>query len=285
MTAINQELTHKGITKIAHYNWRVQDKPGEFRMLSKRLLLVDPDYQRHGSGEARSSEKQVRNMASAWSWVACGTITVGERNGEYWVIEGYHRVLAARKRSDIDLLPCMVFQTESQAQEAQGFWNANIKRKSIGGHDKYRALLVAEDTSALALAALLRRYDISLVKSGAGPLQTSAAMLLLRLANQNLGALDRTLSVLRTICTEMPLHEALIDGLYYIDTHVECTLADSRLRDKVEHIGAERLLLAAKRAASIFSKGGAKQWAIGMLEDINKGLRTKHVLSDQTTNN
>lgn len=102
-------------SKIDRYGWTVKDKPGEMKMLHKSVLKVHPSYQRH------ALKQKIASIASSWSWVAAGAIIVGERGGEYWVIDGQHRVLAAHNRADIDKLPCIIFVTDDVKQEARGF--------------------------------------------------------------------------------------------------------------------------------------------------------------------
>lgn len=91
------------IDKIKRYGWKLIDKQGEFMLIEKDELYVDPVYQR-----SNWNSKKVNDIASAWSWNRCGTLTVAIRDDKWWIIDGATRKLAADKRSDIKKLPCMV---------------------------------------------------------------------------------------------------------------------------------------------------------------------------------
>ena len=116
-----EEKVHNGnITKVERYNWKMQDSPGALRMVKKGDLQVDHTYQRN------ANEMKLIAIAKDWSWIACGAIVVADREGVLFVVDGQHRVLAARKRSDIAELPCLVFKTHEAKQEAKGFLAALV---------------------------------------------------------------------------------------------------------------------------------------------------------------
>ena len=90
----NQEVHSVGNKdKIERYDWKLLDQPGELRMLNKKVLRVDEQYQRE------ATEPKVKEIARAWSWLACGALLVAERDGVYFVFDGQHRALAALRRS------------------------------------------------------------------------------------------------------------------------------------------------------------------------------------------
>lgn len=101
------ELTPLGLDKVQRYGWTMQDKQGEQRQINKNLLLVNDDYQR------TASASKILEIASEWSWIGCGVIIVAKRDGSYWVIDGQHRVLAAKRRSDIKEMPCLVLMSKT----------------------------------------------------------------------------------------------------------------------------------------------------------------------------
>jgi hypothetical protein len=100
---------HQGTDKVARYGWTVTDEPGVLRMLHKDHLLVPAEYQRD------ANEDKVRKIASEWSWLSFGAVIVGHRGGKYYTIDGQHRVLAAKRRSDVGEVPCVVFKTTTSA--------------------------------------------------------------------------------------------------------------------------------------------------------------------------
>ncbi len=262
-------------TKIERYGWTVKDSPGEQKLLSKNVLNVHPAYQR------RAIETKIKAISAEWSWVACGALIVGERSGEYWVIDGQHRALAAKRRADIDLLPCIVFETERVEQEAKGFLDANTGRKPVSSIDKFRASIAAGDQNARHVDSVFKELGITTRSTTAGPMQIKSVAWAMRRSAENREAFESVMRLAAEMCTECPLHEIFLDGLHYIHTHSIAGLENKRLRDRIIKIGAPMLVESAKRAASYFARGGAKVWADGMLAEINKGLRDKIILSTE----
>ena len=123
---INQEITHVGLDKVQRYGWVTAHAQGRFEMINKRLLNVNTEiYQRE------ASKTKVLELASNWSWIACGALIVADRDGVYWVADGQHRKLAADKRSDIKELPCMVFTVATREAVAAASTTARRKQMHI----------------------------------------------------------------------------------------------------------------------------------------------------------
>ena len=132
-------------TKIDRYKWTVKDETGEIRQLNKSVLKVDHEYQRN------ASERKVLALANSWSWVACGAIVVGQRDSTYWVIDGQHRVLAARRRADIEMLPCLIFQSDGVASEARGL-EGDLLGQAIRSHVRRSVDAMFEHSACMRLA-------------------------------------------------------------------------------------------------------------------------------------
>src|SRR5689334_6103185 len=78
-----------------------RDRPGEFAMIDKTKLNVDLSYQR------KTTKSRVDKIREEWSWIAFGAVSVALRgDGEWFVMDGQHRVLAAMMRDDIKEVPC-----------------------------------------------------------------------------------------------------------------------------------------------------------------------------------
>jgi hypothetical protein len=270
-TEKNDETVGAGkITKIDRYKWQVQDEPGIQQMVNKHRLLVDKEYQRN------TNDMKVLTLAREWSWIACSSITVALRDGEYYVVDGQHRVAAAMRRSDITELPCLVFKTAGIAVEAKGFLAANTQRKPMYSSEKFKALVVTESTEALLvqeLAAQAGRH----ISRDTSPSTIGCIGLLLRLAKANPATLQKMWPMLTDVCKGYNLHERIVDGLMYLETNMPEgeSLTDRKWRSRIEKVGYAALLDAAAKASAFYSRGGAKVWALGMLEAINKGLRER----------
>lgn len=266
----NPELHSQGNRdKIELYDWKLLDHPGELRMLNKRLLRVDEQYQRE------ATESKVKEIARAWSWLACGAVMVAEREGLYFVYDGQHRVLAALRRSDIENLPCVVFRTAGTKEEAEAFLRANKNRKSLNGLAKFRAATAAGHPAALLVQQLISGVGRTPSEVSSGTTVRCLALMMLH-AERQPDVLKRVWPLIAEVCAGNPTHERVMDGLLYIENHLPQgeSLLDREWRKRVLRVSYDGLLGAANRFAAAYAKGGAKVWGLGMVEAMNKGCRT-----------
>lgn len=266
--------------KVGLYGWKITDAPGALSNLNKTLLQIHPAYQR------AATDDKINGIASKWSWVACGALIVGKRNKDFWVIDGQHRLLAALKRSDIKTLPCLVFQTSSVSQEAQGFLDANTARRPVATLDKYRAALAASDPLALVVDAMLQKLGIAVTLSLHKAHTLKCIGFILTRAKEDPFALEEVLVAAMEICGTAPLHERALASLWYLHRNAEVDLSDKRLRARLKAMGSENILNAAAKAAAYYANGGMRVWAEGVLNEVNRGLRnkislTKDVVDDE----
>lgn len=259
------------MTKIDRYKWVVKDGPGVLMMISKHDLRVNPDYQRS------LVENKVRAMSASWSWLACSAITVGIRGDVCWVIDGQHRVVAAMRRADIIELPCVAFDLEDIRDEAQGFLDINTNRKPMTSVDKLRASAVAGNEAAKQFESLCKRLGFVLTTNGNAPGTIKSASWGMRRMAEDPVATTIVMELAANLCTtdHVAIQEKLLGGLWYLHKNCEVDLTDARLRQRIKACGAKNLVDGAYRAAAFYSKGGDKIWAIGMLNTINKNLRTR----------
>lgn len=265
-----------GRDKILHYNWKVIDEPGKLIWILKTALNVDPSYQR------AHSNKQATDLASEWSWVACGTITVGVReDGTYVVIDGQHRVMASKKRSDITELPCISFRVSSVSQEAINFVRTNTNRRNVQSLDKYKALIIARDETALYLQTVFEKYGIKISSSVKSPKTIKSVALCYKLAETDKNRLENVIEFLSILCKESPINEKLIHGLYYISKNLTIDLTDHKLRQRILKYTPSDLTRGATQSAAYFAEGGARVWAMGILNVVNSGLHNKYRFKDE----
>ncbi len=273
MNGSSEEMVHNcKISKVDRYGWEMKDAPGKFLMIHKNKLEIDDSYQR----DTESTEKKIGTIASNWSWTAFGAISVAYRNGRFYVIDGQHRMLAARRRIDITSVPCMVFSTSNAKEEAQGFLDSNTLRKAVTAASKFKASIVTEDEVAIAAARLVERSGrVVSNSSGAGTIGCIARVQ--RLLQTDAKALDVVWPLLVGLCHGHPLHERLLDGLFYIQKRMpeHQSLSDKDWSKRLFKCGYEKLLGGANRAAAFKGAGGAKIWADGIVDEINRGCRNK----------
>lgn len=272
---VKMEENYFGADKIKNYGWVVKDNPGELMYVEKHLLNIDHEYQR------TLNIAKSRDLASAWSWIACGVIVVGVRDGAYYVIDGQHRVSAALRRSDIKTLPCIVFSTSGIHGEARGFLDANTNRKPMQSIEKFRAMLVAGDDTAEFVSDVLKNNGVSLVNRAQHPKELKSVTALLRMANADRDRFLRVMRAAAALSTEMYIAERVLLGLWYIDSRVSGGILQGRIYKRLLQIGDRRLNEAACRAAAFYTRGGERVFASGMVEEMNKNLREKITLQGE----
>ena len=270
--AITGEVTSQGLNKVKRYKWSLKDGPGLFEWINKNDLLIDHTYQR------RAMSSKVLNIAREWSWIACGCLLVARRHSNS-VMDGQYRTLAARKRSDITELPCMVFEVETIQNEAQGFLDANTHRKPVSALDKYRALLTAGDETAAFIDELVTKIGRTVGDSEKN--SVGCVALLMKCATTDREKLIAIWPLINKIAGTQKIHSRLIDGMIELERRMSNgqSLSDTRWRSRIVNIGADELIMSAGKAAAYFEKGGARVFASGMLQRINHGLRHKLVIS------
>lgn len=144
--------------KEIRYNWeQIAGSPGILVMISKYDLQID-DYQR-----TLNSNATILSYASSWKWSLCGTLLVADRGGKYFVMDGQQRLAAAKKRSDISVLPCLVFKSQGKVWEAQTFWKFNTNNRKLSSHQLYKAKLLGGDKTTIECDQFVisRGYHIS----------------------------------------------------------------------------------------------------------------------------
>lgn len=269
------EKTKQGIGKAKAHNWGPTDEPGTLEFIPKTKLIVDKAYQRDAIAH------KIGIISKNWSWVACGVITVGKRDGKLWVIDGQHRTLAALKNSNVKELPCIVFNTIGQKKEARGFYDVNNLRKAMSAMDKFRALLVAGDDSALYLKNCCDQLGIEIVPCPSTGKQMKCVAKALALVQSNKIKFNEIITFCDKLCgVSEIISDIILSGIAYIHNNYEGGLDDKRLSARLLDAGPVRLTQGAKKARDYRggASGGASIYAEGMFDVINKGLKIKFVL-------
>lgn len=270
MTAHEDRVYRGNMTKIERYGWTVADEPGRFREIDKHALWVDDEYQRD------PTEPKIDRIASEWSWQACGAIIVGLRHGRAYVIDGQHRVLAARKRSDITRMPCLVFDTNDVAEEAQAFLRANKNRKPMTALQAFKARVAAGDAVAKTAEVMIKSAGRVIANSSSsGSIKCVGELM------KHIAADKKTLDVVWPLVVELSKGQAISNRLLRSLMHIEprlkdgASLAEQPWRDRLMAVGADGLLKAAAHAVEYHGMGGERVLAEGMLKAINHRARTK----------
>ena len=259
------------VSKVERYGWILRDSPGQLMHIDKAELMIDHQYQRDDI-----SPHKVQALASAWSWAGCGVISVALRpNGLYFVFDGQHRVLAARKRSDIRELPCIVFECDSVAKEAAGFLVANSERKPISAIDKFRSLVITEDEAARHVEETIERLGLEICKSAAKPGQIKCISRCLAMVSSDSESFDIALKTCRDLCDGIShINDDLLKGLFTIQRK-HGLLEDRRFIARLKQVGHGLVMEGIRRARAYRMNGGERTVMEGIFQAVNKGLRSK----------
>lgn len=123
-------------------------------------LEIDPSYQR--SIENGESQALIADIALNWHWGRAQVLTVSRRDGRLFVVDGQHRLAAAKLRGDIQQLPCLIEEFSDVAEEASLPNDLNDKRRPVSAIDKFRAALVAGDAACMAIGAAIGQAGLEL---------------------------------------------------------------------------------------------------------------------------
>lgn len=127
-------------------------------------LHLDDSYQR--STDNGASQALIRRIASGWDWRMCLPLVVSKRDdGTLWVIDGQHRLAAAKLRGDIPFLPCVIGVYGTVADEAAMFVSMNRARKPMNRLDDFHAALAASDADALEIQRLVTAAGLSISRN------------------------------------------------------------------------------------------------------------------------
>jgi hypothetical protein len=269
------EKATSGVDKIARYKWTVRDERGVMEWIEKNKLSVDPIYQR------TVSEKKRSLIASNFSWVAFGALSVALRpDGRMFVVDGSHRLAAALSRSDIIEVPCVIFESRGDLlDEANGFLAINTARKPLEFLDKFNAMLVAKDPSAMKADELIRSAGYRCARGSAGDNGRVIRCLseLINGLKTNEDATCRVWPLAVELANGKAIHNRILGSLIWLESRMEAgsgVTASEHWR-KLVKVGQDAILRSIADASALYGSGGTTVWAKAVLEVLNKGKRNR----------
>jgi hypothetical protein len=114
-------------------------------------LLVDAVYQRS------LNKKRADRIVAEFNPRRFGYLKVSRRNRLYYVIDGQHR-LAAAKILGYNSLPCNVCEGLDQRTEAEDFRVQQDNMSRIHTRDKFRSAIIAGDEESVRIAKIVEEY-------------------------------------------------------------------------------------------------------------------------------
>lgn len=132
-------------------------------------LEIDDSYQRELAASP-PSQALIRRIAQHWDWGLCQPLVVSRRlDGgapRHFVIDGQHRLAAARMRTDISVLPCVISEYANASDEAARFVHLNQQRRPLSKLDLFKAAVASGDIEAAAIVETMAESGLELARHG-----------------------------------------------------------------------------------------------------------------------
>lgn len=128
--------------------------------------------------------RPVRNeIAKTWAnnfdMRLVGSIIVSRRDGVYYIIDGQHRVQAAKIKG-VKMLPCIVHEKLSYQEEADLFVELNKQRRGLLVYDVFNGQREAGDAEAIELQKAVESTGYA-INRGSGTMKVQAVQVLLKI--------------------------------------------------------------------------------------------------------
>ncbi|MBV6343375.1 ParB/RepB/Spo0J family partition protein [Candidatus Magnetobacterium casense] len=238
-------------------------------------LQIDHYYQRP------LSEEKANIITKNFHIDKVGVLKVSRRDGGYFVIDGQHRLAAAKKRG-LTHLPCLIYDDLGPDDEADLRLAFNT-RKVDATVDTFRLLLAKQDPTATAIQRIVEDIGLKISLSGGGhpnPRHIRCVGTLMRTYLQYKHG-DQLLARVLMVSRRSWPHDSwgrsshIIQGLTtFLSLYPE--LSDAALIDKLRRYTPAELLASARiEQATIVGLGREKIIASLILRLYNRGKRNK----------
>ena len=258
--------------KNNRYGWTPLDDEGCCIWIDKTKLEVDHTYQRP------EAKQKVLRIAAEFSWRKFGCLVVSLREDDrHVVIDGQHRALAAMKRDDVSLVPCMVFTELQLADEAGAFVGLNTARKPVSALVKYEAQLIAGDAVAVWVDETLNAFGFKRVKTLHAAMQIKCLAELRKMAEINQARTYATLRILASLCRggDSPAHADVLQVVWVLVTQTEKQGMQQMelLEERLNKVGYHAVKKEIDRCREIHGSHQPHKAADAVMERLNKGCR------------
>lgn len=158
-TVINIETVNKSIVNTA-----IAVGGRKYAEIPVSCFGIMPEYQRPLDGHERS-------IASKFDEKKFDPIQVSYRDGQFYIIDGQHRLAAARMVGK-EIVPCYINEGMTFEQEAMAFGHQNELVKKLSTRDRMRALVMGGDAKATALKQICDEYGVNMIDREGKPILT-----------------------------------------------------------------------------------------------------------------
>ncbi len=266
--------TAEATDKATKYRWARPTTPGEMLMVNKMMLNLDGAYQRD-----KRSEDAVRKIAREWDWTLFGVLKVARRaDDSLWVFDGGHRLRASFYRSDIHELPCIIFHLAELSDEARAFIAGAKLSHSISSFDTFHAATVAQEPGAVAAAALLQEFDITVKKSATRNGELKCIHTIQRAVEEDVETTRRVMAVCVQIASDQAVSGNVFRGMFRLARHFNGRDVLTEYADTLASLTQQEVEKAIRQLRAEVGKGGETIDAKGIINLLNKGKRTRKLV-------
>jgi len=270
--------------------------PSEFRPISdakglsmeicKDDLHVDHSYQREDIRPAR-----YRKIAQDWSWVACNTISVSQRqdDGLFYILDGQNRWRAACLRGDISTLPCKVYVLPNREAEAVAFYKLNVERTVVSSASKYKDMLVAGYPDVTLVDRTIRATGYQ-VNKGGGAFSVRCVSALVSAARREPRLFVDVWGVVADLHGGEPVIDRVFKSLFALEMSLRgsgsgFSLLDKNNLDAMKSAGLAAVDSAIRQGLEYHGGSGGRAGADGLVAHLlNKSRRSRQLPSPMATN-
>lgn len=125
----------------------------------------------------------AKALAAEFRWAHFQPLTVAVRpDGGYAVIDGQHRLQAARALPAVTEVPCYIVDAADSARQASTFLAVNTTHRAVKAIEKFRAGLAAGDKQIVSLQRIVDQVGIKMISNKVqAPMTTASISTLLSL--------------------------------------------------------------------------------------------------------
>lgn len=224
--------------------------------------------------QRKFSQTHTESIAAEFDLEKLGFPVVSSRDGSYWIVDGQHRIAAAKMFgfTDTDTIQCEVYEGLTEKEEAEFFLGRDFRR-GVHPFDKFRIAVTAERTVETAIQRLANVNGIKISKSDGISCVGTLKTIYERSGPVVLG---RTLRIIRDAYGDAGYDRAVVDGVAMVCARYgdQFSAEDATAKLGNIHGGVNGLLGAAAKLR--LQTGNAKSSCVAgaVVEALNKGRAT-----------
>lgn len=234
-------------------------------------MRISPKAQR--THNKPGAQALIEEIVSNFDPDKLGVLTVSERDGTFWVVDGGHRLHALVKMGYEDqLIQCWTYHGLSETAEADLFLDLNNVRV-VSGMDKFKVAVVAGRSVESQVDAVVREQGLSIGTYG-GETSIRCVGALMKVYDQGgTKVLERTLQIIRDAYGKAGFSARVVEGIGMFVATYENTFDQDRLVSKLKQKmgGVSGLLNQAQITRATYGVSMAAAVAATAVETYNQG--------------